>query len=192
MELGGPVLALLSLLLVAFANIGTQGMGSYIYGLVLKSAFPKTDYRVIAIILCLYVSGLTLWGKVVEYFGAFISLSACIYGPIMALLFVDYFFIRKQKISLRSAYGVQGFNAYKYHKGFNLIGLACVIVGTLIGLLVYDPLTATIKSPVFYFLTASGTSFFATAIIYYVLSKIPYFSKYILKDRNELTISKNS
>ncbi|WP_320602667.1 hypothetical protein [Berryella intestinalis] len=41
----GPQVALLSLMLVAFANIGTQAVGSYVNVLVLKAAWPKIDYR---------------------------------------------------------------------------------------------------------------------------------------------------
>lgn len=36
-----PAFALASLLLVAFANIGTQAVGSYLYGVMLKSSFKK-------------------------------------------------------------------------------------------------------------------------------------------------------
>lgn len=98
-----PALALASLLLVAFANIGTQAVGSYLYGVMLKSSFKKLDYRVLIMILALYVSILCVWGKIIEYFGSFLTISACIYAPLAALLFVDFFFVRKQKLSLRSA-----------------------------------------------------------------------------------------
>ncbi len=101
-----PVLALSSLLLVAFANIGTQAVGSYIYGVMLKSAFRKADYRVLILILGLYVAVLCVWGKIIEYFGSFLTISACVYAPLAALLFVDFFIVRKQKFSIRSAFGL--------------------------------------------------------------------------------------
>ncbi len=185
-KLGGPVLALLSLMLVAFANIGSQTVGTYIYSIVLKSSFPRVSYKTFAILLMIYVGGLAFWGRVIEFFGAFISLSSYIYGPIMALLFVDYLFVRKGRLSFRDAYGLSGHKAYNYHKGFNLIGLSCVVIGTAIALLVYDPLTAMVKNEAFYYLTASGTAFIATGILYYAISKVPVFNRYLMQDRNAI------
>lgn len=118
--LAGPSLALCSLLLVAFANIGTQAVGSYIYGVMLKSTFPEMDYRRLIGILAFYVGALCVWGKIVEYFGAFLTISACVYAPLAALLFVDFFFVRRQRLAFRSAYGLKGHEAYVYTRGFML------------------------------------------------------------------------
>lgn len=57
-----PALALCSLLLVGFANIGTQAVGSYIYGVMLKSSFHKANYRILLIILAIYVGGFAVRG----------------------------------------------------------------------------------------------------------------------------------
>ena len=43
--LSTPAFALLSLLLVAFANIGTQGTGSYVNCMIVKSGMPKVSYK---------------------------------------------------------------------------------------------------------------------------------------------------
>ena len=62
----GPAAALLSLLLVAFANIGTQGTGSYVNCMIVKSGLPAVSYRVLVLIAMVYVSILTIWGGVEE------------------------------------------------------------------------------------------------------------------------------
>ena len=126
-----PALALSSLLLVAFANIGTQAVGSYIYGVMLKSTFKKADYRVLVIVLAVYVGILCVWGKIVDYFGSFLTIGACVYAPLAAVLFVDFFIVRRQKFSLRSAYAVKGYSAYHYTHGFNIVGLFCIPFGLL-------------------------------------------------------------
>jgi NCS1 family nucleobase:cation symporter-1 len=185
-KLGGPVLALLSLLLVAFANIGSQTVGTYVFSVVLKASFPKVPYKVFAIILMVYAGGLALWGRVMEFFGAFISFASYIYGPVMALLFVDYFFVRKGHLALRDVYGLSKRNAYHYNGGFNIIGLSCVAFGIALALAVYDPLTAFVKNEAFYYLTASGTAFIATGILYFAISKVPFFRRYLLKDKIEM------
>ncbi len=59
--LAGPGFALLSLLMVAFANIGTQGTGSYVNCMIIKSGIPKISYRLLVILAMFYVSALTIW-----------------------------------------------------------------------------------------------------------------------------------
>ena len=73
-----------------------------------------------------YVSSLTIWGGVDEYFGSFISLAAYLQGPIIGMIVVDFFLLRKQKLSLRSAYFLEGHKAYEYTKGFNIVGNGAV------------------------------------------------------------------
>ena len=181
-----PALAFSSLLLVAFANIGTQAVGSYIYGVMLKSSFKKTNYEVLILILAIYVSILCVWGKVVEYFGSFLTISACVYAPLAALLFVDFFFVRKQKLSLKSAYELEGYNSYKYNYGFNIVGFICIIAGIAMSLFIYNPVSGEVHNRVLFYLTPTGFSFLGTSILYYVLSKLPVVKGYLLKHRGEL------
>ena len=186
--LSAPALVLCSLLLVGFANVGTQAVGSYIYGVMLKSSFQKVKYQTFLVILAVYVGGLCLWGKVVEYFGSFLTIGACIYAPLAALLFVDFFLVRKQKLSLRSALGVKGYQAYEYSKGFNWVGLGCVLFGIVLSLAVYNPISGEIHCMPLFYLTPTGCSFLGTGLLYYLLSLIPEVKKYILRDRGEITV----
>jgi NCS1 family nucleobase:cation symporter-1 len=182
-----PVMGLCSLLLVAFANIGTQAVGAYLYGVMLKASFKKVSYRTIIIILALYVALLCAWGKITEYFGSFLTIGACVYAPLAALLFTDFFFIRKQRFSLRSAYGLEGHTAYSYTGGFNIVSLLCVVFGFFISLAIYNPVTCEVHIPVLFYFTPTGFSFLSTAVLYYVLNQIPTVKKYMLKDRSELS-----
>ena len=184
--LSKPILALSSLLLVAFANIGTQAVGSYIYGVMLKSSFEKIKYKHIIIILAIYVAILCVWGKIIDYFSAFLTITACIYAPLASILFVDFFFIKKQKISLRSAYNLPGYNAYKFTKGINIISIICIIVGSIKSLLVYNPISGEIHNKFLFYFTPTGLSFIVTGLLYYIIYKIPVFKNYILKDREEI------
>ncbi len=181
-----PAMGLCSLLLVAFANIGTQAVGAYLYGVMLKSSFKNISYRMIIYVLAIYVSILCVWGKITEYFGSFLTISACVYAPLAAVLFSDFFFVRKQKISLRSAYSLKGYNAYEYTKGFNIVGLLCIIFGFFMSLAIYNPVSGEVHlMPLFYF-TPTGFSFLSTALLYCLLNKIPFVKAYMLKDREEI------
>ena len=181
-----PAMGLCSLLLVAFANIGTQAVGAYLYGVMLKSSFKKIGYRSLIIILAIYVTLLCIWGKITEYFGSFLTISACVYAPLAALLFTDFFFIRKQRISLYSAYKLKGFNAYKYTKGFNIIGFICMVFGFCISIAIYNPVSCQVHIPFLFYFTPTGFSFLSTCVLYYVLNQIPPVKRYMLRDSEEI------
>ena len=186
--LSTPAFALLSLLLVAFANIGTQGTGSYVNCMIVKSGMPKVSYKLMVWIAMVYVSALTIWGGVEEYFGSFISLAAYIQGPIIGMIVVDYFLIRKRKLDLRSAYFLDGHQAYEFTKGFNLVGLSCVFVSLLVAVLfVYNPLTKQIQSSIFLITTGSGFTAIFGGFLYWLASLTP-LKHYMVKDRDQVTI----
>ena len=186
--LSTPAFALLSLLLVAFANIGTQGTGSYVNCMIVKSGMPKVSYKLMVWIAMVYVSALTIWGGVEEYFGSFISLAAYIQGPIIGMIVVDYFLLRKRKLDLRSAYFLEGHRAYEFTKGFNLVGLSCVFISLLVAVLfVYNPVTAQIQSPIFLVTTGSGFTAIFGGFLYWLASLTP-LKHYMIKDRDQVTI----
>lgn len=183
-----PTFALLSLLLIAFANIGTQGTGSYVNCMIIKSGMPKLNYKKLVLISMIYVSILTIWGGVEEYFGSFISLAAYIQGPIIGMIVVDYLFVRKRKLSLKSAFFIKGHDAYKYNNGFNLVGISTIIITFVLAILfVYNPVTTQIKSKIFLFTTGSGFTAIFAGVLYYLISLTP-LKKYMLKDREDLEI----
>ena len=186
--LAAPAMALCSLLLVAFANIGTQAVGGYLYGVMLKSAFRTASYRGIVLLLAAYAGALVLWGGVVEYFGSFLTLSACIYAPLAALLFTDFFLVRRQRLALRSAYGLPGYTAYRYSGGFNWVGLLCVAAGVALSLAVYDPVGGVVRCPALFVFTPTGLSFLETGALYWLLSCVPPIRRYLLRDRGEITV----
>ncbi len=186
--LSTPAFALLSLLLVAFANIGTQGTGSYVNCMIVKSGMPKVSYKLMVWIAMVYVSLLTIWGGVEEYFGSFISLAAYIQGPIIGMIVVDYFILRKRKLDLRSAYFLEEHDAYEFTKGFNLVGLSCVFISLLVAVLfVYNPVTAQIQSPIFLVTTGSGFTAIFGGLLYWLASLTP-LRRYMMKDRDTITI----
>lgn len=186
--LAGPGFSLLSLLMVAFANIGTQGTGSYVNCMIIKSGIPKLSYKMLVILAMFYVSALTVWGWVMDNFGSFISMAAQIQGPIIGMTAVDYLLVKKRKISLKSLYNIDGHKAYDFTHGFNLVGLSCILIAFVTNLVfIYNPLTMEIKSPIFLVLTGSGYTAVCGGLLYYLASLTP-LRKYMLKDRDELEI----
>lgn len=115
-------------------------------------------------------------------------MGACIYAPLAALLFTDFFLVRRQRLALRSAYGLPGYEAYQYSGGFNWVGLLCVAAGATLSLAVHDPVTSTVQCRVLFTLTPTGLSFLGTGALYWLLSRIPPVGRYLLRDRDEVTV----
>lgn len=185
----GPAAALLSLLMVVFANIGTQGIGSYVNCMIVKSGLPKVSYKLLVILAMFYVSALTVWGWVMDNFGSFISLAAYIQGPIIGMTVVDYLIVKRRKLSLKSAYYIKGHDAYRFTHGFNLVGLACILIAFVTCMLfVFNPLSGAVKSSLFLILTGSGYTAVCGGLLYYLASLSP-LRRYMLKDRNDLEIT---
>ena len=183
-----PAMALCSLLLVGFANIGTQATGSYLYSIMLKASFRKAKYSVLVMILCGYVAILALWGKILDHLGVVLTVGALVNAPVAALLFVDFFMIRKQKLSLRAAFQIDGNTTYRYCYGFNPLGFICIGIGLFTSLLICNPLTLEVHSEFFFKFTPTACSFIATAVSYLLLNLIPPIRKYNLRDRKEITV----
>lgn len=186
--LAGPGFSLLSLLMVAFANIGTQGTGSYVNCMIVKSGLPQIRYRTLVIIAMFYVSALTIWGWVMDHFGSFISCAAYIQGPIIGMTVVDYLIVKKRRLSFRSVYYLEGHDAYRFTGGFNLVGLGCLLIAFVTAIVfVYNPATGTIKSNLFMLTTGSGYTAIAGGLLYWLASLTP-LRKYMLRDRADLDV----
>lgn len=184
----GPGFALLSLLMVAFANIGTQGSGSYVNCMIIKSGLPKVSYKVLVLLSMVYVSILTVWGWVMDHFANFISMAAYLQGPIIGMAVVDYLIVKKRKLSLKSAYYMKGHEAYNFTNGFNLVGLAVLVISFALGVIfVYSPLTGTVKSGLFLITTGSGFTAICGGLLYWLASLTP-LKKYMIRDREDLDI----
>lgn len=187
-KLCGSGFGLLSLFMVAFANVGTQGTGSYVNCMIVKSGMPKVSYRLLVLIAMVYVSGLTIWGGVNEYFGTFISFAAYIQGPIIGMTVVDYLIVKKCKFSLKSAYELEGHNAYKFSHGLNLVGIGCLFISFAVAMLfIYNPMTGVVKSNIFLLTTGSGFTAIFGGLLYYIASITP-LKKYMLRDRDDIEI----
>ena len=183
-----PALALCSLLLVGFANVGTQATGSYLYAIMLKASFHKAKYRALVLLLCVYVSVLCVWGKIIDYLGACLTVGACTVAPIAALLLTDIFVVRRQRFSMRAGFEVRGNQTYSYFHGINPVGVFCVLFGVAVSLSIYNPLTGVIHIPFLFQFTPTLCCFTATGLLYLFLNCIPAVRKYNLSDRKEITV----
>lgn len=182
-----PALAVLGLVFIGFSTIIVCGIGFYSFAIVLKSILPKAGFKPLTGLLFIYVAVLVLWGGVASHLGPFMSIGGIIYAPLCGVLIVDFFIVRKQKFSMRSIYQLDDHQAYKYTGGFSIPAFIAFIVGMIVMIVIYNPVTGVVGSNIFYFIGSSAWAAVAAAVVYFILAKIPAASNYMLQDRNELT-----
>ena len=82
------------------------------------------------------------------------------------ILLVDYLFLKKQYIHLRSIFEASPSGQYYYTKGFNFLALGGIIVGQFAYFGIYDPFTDEAHE-LFRFLPATVAAFSLPALIYW-------------------------
>ncbi len=178
--IGGPIAGGLSLVVIAFANVSTQALEFYAFSLATKVLRPEWDYHKILLCWLALVLFMTFSDKIWEYYSTFVSIGGCIYAPAISIFLVDFFFVRKQRFSLRGAYEIK--STYRYTGGFNLVTIASFIVGVLVYFFLFDPVSYKAVSPLFFYLTGTGGSFLASGLAYFLLSRIPICRRYLCID----------
>ncbi len=61
----------------------------------------------------------------------FLAYNGTMQAPVAGILLVDYFFLKKQYIHLRSIFEASPSGRYYYTKGFNFLALGGIIIGQL-------------------------------------------------------------
>ena len=94
-------------------------------------------------------------------------------GPVAGIMIVDYFFIRKCQLDTNALYDEQG--AYRYRKGWNMCGLAALLLGIAPNLPGFLDATGIVSNVPAFFTNLYHYAWFVGAllagIIYYVLMK---------------------
>lgn len=183
--LGGAKLGLIALFLIGVANISTAAAGTYTLCLSTKIIKPEISYLKVAAIWGIWCCILTIWGGAWTYYPVFLALMGVTAAPGVGLIVMDYFIVRKSKISMKSLYRVDGDNSFVYTRGFNLVGVTSLIIGIAVYFLVYDPVNAVARLPIFNYTTAALLSAAVAMLTYYVASKIPAVRKYLKLERDE-------
>lgn len=181
-NLGGPVIGLLSLVLVGFANISTASAGTYSHVLSSKVIKPDMKYKHLATLWCIWCGILVCWGGIWDNYTIFLSIIGTMAAPAVALLITDFFIVRKGKCSMKHLYGVDDPNSCTFTAGFNLVGVGALVAGIISYFAVYDPFSGVARSIIFNFTTASLLAAIVTGLVYFLLSRIPSVRSYMRID----------
>lgn len=183
LELGGPVLGILSLIFISVANITTVAVSLYGIAVSTKVLKPDLSFKYVTLFWTAWIILLIFWGGIWDYYHVFLALLGATAGPIVALILVDFFLVRKSKISMKDLYRVNGRDGYRYTKGINIPAVLSFVVGILGYLYVYEPFEGVPRSEIFMYTTGTGFGMFISGLCYYLLSLIPAVKRYLTQDQ---------
>jgi NCS1 family nucleobase:cation symporter-1 len=166
--LGGPVMGVLAICFVALANVTSSSVSMFASGLALRHIkrfrlLPWSQLMLLTILPCL---PFVIWPNELYSLGdAFLTYNGTLFAPVTGILFTDYFLLRGQSLNLRAIFSDGEDAEYHYQRGYNWVALGCVVLGQLVYLALYNPLTSE-TSEMFRFLPASIASFAVPAVTY--------------------------
>ena len=172
--IGGVFMGVVALLFVALANVTSTALSLFASGLALRH-IPVLRARAwwqLMALLILPCAPFVFWPSELYDLGdAFLAYNGTMYAPISGILFVDYLWLRRQKLSLWSIFEDSASGAYYYSRGFNWIALASLVLGQATYLFLYNPITGETHES-FLWIPASIAAFGVPALVYGVAMRL--------------------
>jgi NCS1 family nucleobase:cation symporter-1 len=172
--LGGVVMGILALAFVALANITSTAVSLFASGLAMRHVkrFRATPWWQLMLVLIVPCLPFVFWPHQLFDLGdAFLAYNGTMYAPISGILLADYFFLRKQKLNLRALFEDDPSGEYYFHKGFNWVALGSLLLGQVVYIVMYNPISGEIH-PLSQFVPASVASSVLPALVYGVGMRI--------------------
>ena len=175
-KIAGPIIGVIALLFVAFANMTSMANILYtsIVGLrqVGTASVRAMSWGAILFLFCVIPLGLVVfYPQMYDGFFIFLVWTSALNSALAGIGIVDYFFLRRQTLDMRTLHGPQENGPYRFWGGFNPIGLLALAVGFIVYVLVFNPQTLA-SLPIFKYLTASVPSCLAAGAVHYVLTRL--------------------
>ncbi|WP_397537181.1 purine-cytosine permease family protein [Rummeliibacillus pycnus] len=165
--IGGSYLGVAGLLLLTVANVGAVIFLMYSQAISFKTMFPSNSWKFsmgTTIPAILLLISPTFYNA----FGSFMSFISFVMASLGGIIISDYFFVKKQKISLRELYNLKG--DYNYYKGVNPSAVIAISMSTIVYWSLYNPLTME-SSKLFLHLSAGLPTYFVALVTYYISAK---------------------
>ena len=167
MSIFNPTFEVIGLLLLIAGNVAAIIFLFYSQGVSVKTAFPKLRWG-LAIASTLPTIVLIVNPVFYDSYSIFIAIVSYTMAVLGGVVIVDFFFVKKQRVSVRDLYDHYG--AYTYWKGINPSAIVSFIVGTITYWQLYNPLTGD-TNILFTYLTAGLFTYFVSGACYYICSK---------------------
>ncbi|OAV62436.1 hypothetical protein A6F49_06935 [Enteractinococcus helveticum] len=174
-EIGGPVVGIISLAFIILANIGTAVIGVYASTIATRQLPLMSKMKWVPSTLVATVPALILAGFFPDIafanFSVFLSFLGIAFAPMCGIQIMDYFLLRRQTLNVAAIYDRRPTSAYYYWRGFNPVGFIAFFSGVLVYLYLLDPITYESRTP-FEFMTATIPTVIVAGLIYWLGTKL--------------------
>ena len=171
-QVGGPFFGVLSLILVAVANVSASAMMMYTAALGMRHvrALKALPWSRLTLLAFVPVTAYAIIPSTLYDFGnSYLAVNATMFAPISGVLLVDYFLLRRQRINVSQIFEDHPEGHYYFTKGFNIPAMLCTITGQLLYIYLLNPIDMTTHGPV-RILTASGPAVLLPMILYAIIA----------------------
>ncbi|MBK0421550.1 cytosine permease [Leucobacter sp. CSA2] len=176
--LGGPILGVLTLLFVGFANVGSMASIAYSTVLAVKQssgrALSRLRWPVLAAAFLALPAVLSFFPAFMyQEFMTFVVISGAFIAAICGVIIADYFILRRQVVPLRALYASGPEDPLRFTGGVNIAALVSVAVSSVFYLWVYNPITLETQG-IFRYGTATIPAVLIAIVCYLVLNTLLY------------------
>jgi NCS1 family nucleobase:cation symporter-1 len=172
-EVGGRFFGALALMFIIAANLGTALAGLYASTVGIKAvpAFAKLSWNKALLVSILPVAliGIFIPNWVFDNFGTFVAYIGVFFAPVCGIMIVDYFLLRRGRISIRGIYDTTNGSVYRYWGGFNPAAVVAMVVGFVTYTYLLNPISYAVNEP-FTILGASLPAAVLSAVTYAIIT----------------------
>ena len=157
-----------ALIVVVFSSVTTSMVNVFSGTMNIMGLSRKFEQRKVTIFVSIFTTLLAFvpvfYGSFVDLFMIFLDSQSALFPPIMAIIIVDYYLLRKGNYDVQQLNKTNG--TYWYHSGFNIAAIIAWIFGTVI-FFVFKHIGFGAAN-----VGAVLPSFFACMAVYFVCSKL--------------------
>lgn len=171
LSLTGPFAGAVIVTFLLVANIGTLVVQVYVAGVAAQqirwiAGLPWKWVLALAIAPGVLLAFRTQW--LLAHVATWLGYNGVIFVGMAAVLFTDYYVVRREQIELAHLFARPGQGAYWYAAGVNWVAMAIIAGASVVYMMMFDPITFAVK-PVFRFAGAGIPVVLASAILYWAL-----------------------
>ena len=151
-----------ALLIIVLSSVTTNVVNLYSASISIVNIAPKVEPWKIIVPAGLIVGGIAMIPNLIGHFITFLTIVGSIFVPMIAIMLVDYFIIRKGKADPQAALVEDSTSKYWYNKGFNWTAL----IVWFIGIILYNLFAYTWTT-----LGSCVPTFIIISVLYWIIGK---------------------
>jgi NCS1 family nucleobase:cation symporter-1 len=175
-DTAGAAGAIPALLFIVLANVGTTMVGVYVSAIGFRQ-IPAVQNRMswdatTAMALVPAAIVVIFFGTwFFDHFGTFLAFLGVAFAPLVGIGIVDYYVLRRRRVSARALFDLSSRGSYHFWGGVNPAGIAGLVVGAVVYMLLLNPKTYVSHMP-FQYISATLPSAFMAAVAYYAVTRL--------------------